>query len=147
MAENTPYVKEAGNRSGLVVLAGMELQTREEIHVLAIFDEYDTAHELQLMIYDLLPQVANDVEFWGDQVVVDGEDNIVRSEERLLITSAGSPKRPVSLDKVHGGIASASHFDSRPSIIASRFIPADIPFEPECATGRTVGPHVLYHEE
>jgi len=132
MAENTPYVKEAGNRSGLVVLAGMELQTREEIHVLAIFDEYDTAHELQLMIYDLLPQVANDVEFWGDQVVVDGEDNIVRSEERLLISSAGiSIEDAVSWIKSHGGIAIASHIDSPTFSIISQlgFIPADIPFD------------------
>ncbi len=132
MAENTPYVKEAGDRSGLVVLAGMELQTREEIHVIAIFDDYDTAYALQLMVYDLLPPVANDVEFWGDQVVVDGEDNIVRSEERLLISSAGiSIEDAVAWIKSHGGIAIASHIDSPTFSIISQlgFIPADIPFD------------------
>jgi len=132
MAENTPYVKEAGERSGLVVLAGMELQTREEIHLIAVFDEYDTAYEMQLMIYDLLPPVTNDVEFWGDQVVVDGEDNIIRSEERLLINSAGiSIEDAVSWIKSHGGVAIASHIDSPTFSIISQlgFIPADIPFD------------------
>jgi hypothetical protein len=132
MAENTPYVKEAGDRRGLVVLAGMELQTREEIHIIAIFDDYNTAYALQLMVYDLLPPVANDVEFWGDQVVVDGEDNIIRSEERLLISSAGiSVEDAVSWIKSHGGIAIASHVDSPTFSIISQlgFIPADIPFD------------------
>ncbi|HNT44758.1 MAG TPA: PHP domain-containing protein [Syntrophorhabdaceae bacterium] len=132
MAENTPYVREAGERSGLVVLAGMELQTMEEVHVIAIFDDYDTAYALQLMVYDLLPPVANDVEFWGDQVVVDGEDNIVRSEERLLISSAGiSIEEAVSWIKSHGGIAIASHVDSPTFSIISQlgFVPADIPFD------------------
>jgi predicted metal-dependent phosphoesterase TrpH len=123
MAENTPYVKEAGDRSGLVVLAGMELQTREEIHVIAIFDDYDTAYALQLMVYDLLPPGANDVEFWGDQVVVDGEDNIVRSEERLLISSAGiSIEDAVAWIKSHGGIAIASHIDSPTFSIISQLV-------------------------
>jgi len=132
MTENTPYVREAGQRSGLVVLAGMEVQTREEIHLIAIFDDYETAHDMQLMIYDLLPPVANDVEFWGDQVVVDCEDNIVRSEERLLINSAGiSVENAVSWIKSHGGLAIASHIDSPTFSIISQlgFIPEDIPFD------------------
>lgn len=132
MSENTPYVKEAGERCGLVVLAGMELQTREEIHLIAVFDDYDSAYELQLMIYDLLPAVPNDVEFWGDQVVVDTQDTIVRSEDRLLISSARiSIEDATSWIKSHGGIAIPSHIDSPTFSIISQlgFIPADIPFD------------------
>ncbi|MEN6616539.1 MAG: PHP domain-containing protein [Syntrophorhabdus sp.] len=132
MAENTPYVKEIGQRAGLHVLAGMELQTQEEIHLIAIFDEYDRAYELQQMVHDLLPDVPNDVEFWGDQVVVDTEDNIVRIEDRLLINSAGiSIEDATSWIKGHGGIAIASHIDSPTFSIISQlgFIPADIPFD------------------
>lgn len=132
MTENTPYVKELGKRSGLVVLSGMELQTQEEIHLLAIFDEYDRARELQSIIYDLLPDVPNDTEFWGDQVVVDTEDNIVRMEDRLLINSAGiSVEDAASWIKAHGGIAIASHIDSPTFSIISQlgFIPANIPLD------------------
>lgn len=129
MAENTPYVKELGERTGLVVLAGMELQTQEEIHLIAVFDDYERARELQSMIYDLLPDVPNDVEFWGDQVVVDTEDNIVRMEDRLLINSADIPvEEAVSWIKAHGGIAIASHIDSPTFSIISQlgFIPESI---------------------
>lgn len=132
MAENTPYVKEIGQRTGLHVLAGMELQTQEEIHLLAIFDEYDRAYELQQMIHKLLPDIPNDIEFWGDQVVVDTDDNIVRVEDRLLINSAGiSIEDATSWIKEHGGIAIASHIDSPTFSVISQlgFIPADIPFD------------------
>ncbi len=132
MTENTPYVKELGEQSGLIVLAGMELQTQEEIHLLAVFDEYDRAYEMQSMIYGLLPDVPNDTEFWGDQVVVDTEDNIVRMEDRLLINSADiSIEDAASWVKAHGGIAIASHVDSPTFSVISQlgFIPEDIPFD------------------
>ncbi|MHB8110534.1 MAG: PHP domain-containing protein [Syntrophorhabdaceae bacterium] len=132
MTENTPYVKELGERAGLVVLAGMEMQTQEEIHLIAVFDEYDPAYELQQMVHNLLPDVPNDVEFWGDQVVVDTEDNIVRIEDRLLINSAGiSVEDATSWIKGHGGVAIASHIDSPTFSIISQlgFIPANIPFD------------------
>jgi len=132
MSENAPYVKELGERTGLMVLSGMELQTQEEIHLLAIFDEYDRARELQSMIYGLLPDVPNDTEFWGDQVVVDTEDNIVRMEDRLLINSADiSVEDAAAWIKAHGGIAIASHIDSPTFSIISQlgFIPANIPLD------------------
>jgi len=129
MTENAPYVKELGERTGLIVLSGMELQTREEIHLLAVFDEYDRARELQSMVYDLLPEIPNDTEFWGDQAVVDTEDNIVRMEDRLLINSADiSIEDAASWIKAHGGLAIASHIDSTTFSIISQlgFIPEHI---------------------
>ena len=132
MAENTPYVREVGEQNGIVVLAGMELQTREEIHLIAVFDKYDSAYELQLMIYDLLPPVPNDADFWGDQVVVDADDTIVRFEDRLLINSAQiSIEDATSWIKSHGGVAIASHIDSPTFSIISQlgFVPADIPLD------------------
>ena len=132
MAECAPYVREAALNSGLVVLPGMELQTREEIHLIAIFDEYDTAYSLQTMVYGLLPPVPNDADFYGDQVVVDPDDEIVRFEERLLINSAQiSIEEATGWIKSHGGIAIASHVDSPTFSIISQlgFIPADIPLD------------------
>lgn len=132
MTENTPYVKEAGQRQGLVVLSGMELQTREEIHLLAVFDEYEASHALQIMIYDLLPPVLNDADFYGDQVVVNNNDEIVRTEERLLINSAAiSIEDATAWIKSHGGIAIPSHIDSPTFSIISQlgFIPGEIPFD------------------
>jgi hypothetical protein len=132
MTENSFYARELGKKRGITVLCGMELQTLEEIHLLAIFDEYEVAFDFQKKIYDLLPVVHNDVDFFGDQIVVDTENEIVRSEKRLLLNSAQiSIDNAVKLIKSMGGIAIPSHIDSATFSIISQlgFVPDNIPFD------------------
>ncbi len=132
MTENSLYVQELGAGQGLVVLPGMELQTLEEIHLLAIFDDYTTAFDFQGAIYGLLPEVQNDPEFFGDQVVVDEGDTIVRSETRLLLNSALiSVEDAVSWIKARDGLAIPSHVDSQTNSIIGQlgFVPEHIPFD------------------
>ncbi len=132
MTENSFYARKLGEARDVVVLPGMEVQTLEEIHLLAIFDEYDVAFDFQKKIYDLLPDVHNDIDFFGDQVVVNAENEIVRSEERLLLNSAQiSIDNAVNLIKSMEGIAIASHIDSPTFSIISQlgFVPDNIPFD------------------
>ncbi len=44
---NISAVQKAADGSGLTVLPGMELQTREEVHVLCLFDRLEQAEMLQ----------------------------------------------------------------------------------------------------
>ncbi len=53
-----------------------------------MFDTYDLALSLQEKIYNLLPDVQNDADYFGDQVVVNEENEIIRFENRLLLNSA-----------------------------------------------------------
>jgi hypothetical protein len=132
MTENSFYARELGKKCDITVLSGMELQTLEEIHLLAIFDEYEVAFDFQKKIYELLPDVCNDIDFYGDQIVVDTENEIVRSEERLLLNSAQiSIDNAVNLIKSMGGIAIPSHIDSATFSIISQlgFVPDNIPFD------------------
>jgi predicted metal-dependent phosphoesterase TrpH len=132
MTENSFYAHELGKKRGITVLSGMELQTLEEIHLLAIFDKYEVAFDFQKTIYDLLPDVHNDIDFYGDQVVVDTKNEIVRSEERLLLNSAQiSIDKAVHLIKSMGGIAIPSHIDSATFSIISQlgFVPDNIAFD------------------
>jgi len=132
MAENSLYAHELGKEYDITVLCGMELQTLEEIHLLAIFDEYEVASDFQKIIYDLLPDVPNNIDFFGDQVVVDMKNEIVRSESKLLLNSAQiSVDKAVNLVKLKGGIAIASHIDSPMFSIVSQlgFVPDNIPFD------------------
>ena len=132
MTENSFYAGELGKKLGITVLSGMELQTLEEIHLLAIFDKYDVAFDFQKKIYDLLPDVRNDINFYGDQIVVDTENEIVRSEERLLLNSVQiSIDSAVNLIKSMEGIAIPSHIDSATFSIISQlgFVPDNIPFD------------------
>ncbi|MBA4389836.1 MAG: histidinol-phosphatase [Syntrophus sp. (in: bacteria)] len=132
MTENSFYVREAAKKYGLIVLCGMELQTREEIHLITVFDDFEVALDFQQRIYRLLPDVKNDPEYFGDQVIVDTKDEILHSEERLLLNSVEiSIEDAVSWVKSHGGLAIPAHIDSPTYSIISQlgFVPDNIPFD------------------
>ena len=113
MVENAIYACEIGKKNNLLVLPGMELQTTEEIHLLAIFGSTETALGFQTRIYESLPPIPNNADYFGDQVVVDENDEIVRFEERLLLNSVQiTVDEAVTLIKSLGGIVIPSHIDS-----------------------------------
>ena len=132
MVENCLYANEIGEKLGITVLFGMELQTLEEIHLLAFFDTYNLALAFQEKIYSLLPDIQNDADYFGDQVVVNEENEIIRFENRLLLNSAQiSITDATAWIKNHGGIAIPSHIDSPTFSIISQlgYIPDDLPFD------------------
>jgi 3',5'-nucleoside bisphosphate phosphatase len=132
MAENGRYATAAAGTSGPVVLFGMELQTVEEVHLLLFFPDYETAMEAQEEVYGLLPAVENDPDYFGDQVVVDENDVIVRFENRLLLNSARiSVSDAVSWARAHGCLIIPSHIDSPTYGIVTQlgYVPQEIPFD------------------
>lgn len=146
MTENSLYAHRIACGLGLTVLFGMELQTREEIHLLAIFDDFQTAMEFQKLVYALLPPVKNDESYFGDQVVVDEHDEILRFEERLLLNSSQiTIEEAVYWIKSQGGLAIPSHIDSEVFSIISQlgFVPHNLPFDAlEIKKNENI-PHVL----
>ncbi|MCK7512827.1 MAG: hypothetical protein MZV70_58255 [Desulfobacterales bacterium] len=86
----------------------------------------------QEKIYGLLPDIQNDADYFGDQVVVNEENEIIRFENRLLLNSAQiSITDATAWIKNHGGIAIPSHIDSPTFSIISQlgYIPDDLPFD------------------
>jgi hypothetical protein len=114
-SENIEAVQRAAAGSGLAVLPGMEVQTREEAHIVCLFDTLEQVARWQGVVYDSLPPVPNRPEVLGPQFVVDETGEFVREEERLLLASMGLPVEAV-VEKVCelGGLAIAAHVD-RPS--------------------------------
>lgn len=132
MTENSLYAHRIACGFGLTVLFGMELQTQEEIHLLAIFDDFNIAMEFQKFVYAMLPPVKNNENYFGDQLVVDENDEILRFEERLLLNSSQiTIEESVNWIKSRGGLAIPSHIDSEVFSIISQlgFIPSHIPFD------------------
>jgi len=81
---NVPAVIKAAAGRNLIVLPGMELTTAEEIHVVCLFDTYAQLVELQKIVDDNLPNIPNNPDFFGMQLIVDSEGNYVDTENRLL---------------------------------------------------------------
>ncbi|MDN5353478.1 MAG: 3,5-nucleoside bisphosphate phosphatase [Candidatus Cloacimonadota bacterium] len=108
---------------------GVEVQTAEEIHVLALFDDPEPALEFDKELYNSLLPIENDPEFFGDQVVIDSKANIVRFEKRALINSSiWTFDEAIKKIQSVGGFAFPAHVDAQTySVIAQLgFIPTNI---------------------
>jgi PHP family Zn ribbon phosphoesterase len=131
-AENAGAVVEAAGAipgPALTVLPGIEVTTREEAHMLCLFDTLDQVYRWQEIVYAALPDKVNNPEFFGAQYVVDATGKYIRTEERLLSTATALSVEQV-VDQVNAlqGICLPAHID-RPtfSIIASLgFIPPQL---------------------
>ena len=107
-----PIVAHTAERAGLAFLYGIEVQTREEVHLLAYFDDCVACRALSEEIYAYLPDVKNNPEYFGDQVVVDEQENIIRTEERLLLNSITLSLEDVTERvRAHGGLPVPAHID------------------------------------
>ncbi len=88
-------VKQLGEEVGITVLCGVEINTKEEVHCLAFFENIEKLNEFQVYLDFHLPIVKNKSELFGDQVWVDKNNNILGEEERLLIVGLD-----VSMDEI-----------------------------------------------
>jgi predicted metal-dependent phosphoesterase TrpH len=110
--ENSFYVAEIGEREGIKVIYGMEAQTIEEVHILCYFEHRKEIERFYSEIYDNLPMMKNDPEYFGDQVVVDSENNIIRFEEKLLLNSLNLDiEELMEKVKYHGGYLIPAHIE------------------------------------
>jgi 3',5'-nucleoside bisphosphate phosphatase len=124
--------KAAAERIELFVLPGMELQTREEVHVLCLFDRPEQAETLQAWVDQHLPGISNNIDFFGEQFVVDETGDFIRREERLLSTSVDVTLRE-AWEQVNGmgGLFIPAHVNRTANGLLALlgFVPEDFPVE------------------
>ncbi len=125
-AANVSAVIEAARGSSLIVLPGMEVQSREEVHLLCLFDALSQVQQWDDQVASALPGLANNEDLFGAQYVVDATGEYLRTDERLLSTSVSlSVEQVVGAVNALGGLCLPAHVD-RPaySILANLgFIP------------------------
>jgi len=110
-AENIAAFVSVGNKRGLTVLPGMEMTSKEEIHLLGLFDRQEACIALQDLIYQNLPG-ENVEEVFGCQTVVNERDETIGINRRMLIGATLFPlEQIVSMIASFGGVTIASHID------------------------------------
>lgn len=128
-AENVAAVQRCAQGKHIAVIPGMEVQTREEAHVLCLFDTLTQVLTWQEMVYAALPPIKNREDVFGAQLVVDENDQFVRMIDRMLLVATSLSVNQV-VDKVTrlGGIVIAAHVDRQAySLLAVLgFIPEDL---------------------
>lgn len=69
----------------LKLLYGIEVETKEEVHILCYFEILGDALTFGEKIYNTLIPIKNDPEIFGYQVIVDHKEDIIALEEKLLL--------------------------------------------------------------
>jgi PHP family Zn ribbon phosphoesterase len=130
-AANVGAVMRNADRAHVLALPGMEVCTREEVHVLALFEHPRSAVELQELVYDHLPG-KNNPDVFGLQVIANEQDEVDGYEEHMLIGATElSLEETVSAIHRLNGLAVAAHIDRESFSVIGQlgFIPDGVRFD------------------
>lgn len=130
-AKNCPALKKHADEYGITFIPGMELTTQEEFHVLCLFPELEGALAFDGAVYDKILPIKNRPEIYGEQYIMDGEDQISGREPILLISATDIPFEELQ-DMVEGcgGIIVPAHLDKSSTSMISNlgYIPPESRF-------------------
>jgi hypothetical protein len=111
-AGNLPAVMELGNKAGIKVIPGLEVTTKEEVHVLCYFEVLDNAVRFGSAIYDSLPLVKNNPEIFGEQNIYNSKDEIIDTLDKLLINASKYSIEDIySMVKEYRGVMIPAHIN------------------------------------
>ena len=129
---NCPAFFRAADAVGVIPVAGMELETAENIHVVCLFEALAGAMSFGEEVAARRFPICNKPEIYGDQLIVDHDDNELGRDPLLLVVATGIPLTVVpEIVGRHGGVCYPAHVD-RPSngiIAILGDLPPDFPTE------------------
>ena len=131
MTKNCRAMAVACAENGLLFIPAMELTTEEEAHILCLFPTLEAAESFGTVVYEKLGDTLNKPEFFGEQYIMDENDNVVGTEPKMLIgaTSIGVYDAAALADSF-GGIAIPAHIDRSSFSVLSNlgFLDVDMGF-------------------
>ena len=103
-------IKAAASR--FLVLPGMELQTREEVHILCYFPSVEAMMDFDEVIRKYMPKMHRGAKMVGDQQIMDENDLIIGVRNEPLISSVDiSLEKALNEVRNRGGVAVPAHID------------------------------------
>ena len=130
--KNCPAFLKVAKEYGITAIAGMELTTREEVHVVCLFEQLEDAMRFDTYVYERLLNVKNEEKIFGTQFIRNEEDVVIGKVEKLLINATD-----ISFDEVYDlmeqydGVMIPAHIDKSSTSLLSNlgFIPPDSRFK------------------
>lgn len=118
---NCAAFAKAAARHGILAVPGMELCTKEEVHVVCLFPDLERADAFSARIRALLPRTPNDRELFGAQLLMDDMDTVLGEESALLAGAADVGLYDVpELVAEYGGVAYPAHIDRQSNSVLSQ---------------------------
>ncbi len=109
---NCPAFFKACSCYGVVPIAGAEVTTAEDIHLVTLFSSLEAALEFGEALKKRLLPIKNKPHIFGEQLIVDENDAVLSKEETLLITATD-----MGIEEAHdfavgfGGVCYPAHID------------------------------------
>jgi hypothetical protein len=111
-AKNCPAFFRAAEEYGVIAVAGMEMTTSEDIHLVCLFKTLDDAMSFDAEIDKYRTKIKNRPEIFGEQLILDEDDEILGKEENLLpVALAISVEDAPRLVEKYGGVCYPAHID------------------------------------
>lgn len=113
--KNCPAFFKAAKAYGIIAVAGMELTTAEDIHMVCLFKTLDDATAFDKALDSYRIPVPNRSDIFGHQFIMDEDDNVIGKVENILsfATNVSFDEAPDLVERF-GGICYPAHID-RPS--------------------------------
>jgi len=129
---NVAAVQQAARGHELLVVAGLEIQSSEDVHAVTLFETVEKAREFESWLWVGFPGVLNRPEYFGPQILIDHENGIIGEQPILLVQGASRGIDEIAREvRGRGGICFLSHIDrdyfSYPAILGP--IPVDYPVD------------------
>lgn len=85
---NAKACMDAAEGTGLIVLPGLEVESCEAVHNLCIFEDIESAKEMERIVLESLPNIKNRPDIFGREIFLDRNDNECGEEDILLLNSS-----------------------------------------------------------
>lgn len=109
---NCPAFYAACKRQGIIPIAGMELTTAEDIHMVCLFPTLEQAMDFDRAVQTHRIRIPNRPDIFGNQWLMDENDQIIGEEPDLLLNATDlTLEQGYDLAVSHGGFAYPAHID------------------------------------
>ena len=115
----------------ITVVPGMELETVEEVHFVCLFPDLETAQEFSDWLDAFRLPIKNRPEIFGEQLYLNELDEVVGTEEKLLVTAVScSIYDAAPKVRALGGAIFPAHVDKNSYSVISNLgtVPEDLNF-------------------
>ena len=122
---------EAASELPITVIPGMEIETAEDVHMVALFPTVESMEKMQDIVLAHLPPVKNKPALFGEQIIMDKHDNVIEFKEQFLITACSLSVYEVTQKvREYGGVVFPAHIDKTSYSILSNLgsIPEELNF-------------------
>jgi len=109
---NVESVMKVAAKHNIIVLPGAEIDTAEEVHVLCLFCDLDSALAFENCLSSYYSGFPNRKDIFGDQLLFDENDNLVGEIDRMLLSATSiSFDNLFALVSEFGGAFIPAHID------------------------------------